>query len=252
MLEADLNHRRTQLHLLDDACAALATARMSPLGPDGETRADCEVRFVQRVDRQLVVEPVDAATAAALTVGCRVLVRFTHGGHAYRFSADIHRVDAAPASRAAPALRLNLPLRIDRHGARRALDLRLDADPSVSARLTAIFDSANSIAARLSAVSPQGIDALVDASDLDRLPFGEPMWVDFTLPGDSRPFEFGALLRPPRRRLASDRQVPLRLDFTGGDDDAAYQGQLDRLERIAQRLASQQPGTSGKTHHVAR
>ncbi|MBK9118340.1 MAG: hypothetical protein IPM18_01895 [Phycisphaerales bacterium] len=232
-----LTRRRTQLEVLERACAMRQRVLLLP-ADKSQGRAIEGTLLALEPDGLLVTWPTTGL--GPLTVhGTPVHGLFAWDNRTLGFrSQTCGRVwHLAPGGGDIEALKLTLPLRVERREERRRNRLVLGGPTPVPLQCTSVADDHRHIAAELSNISFGGLSARARGVSAMTIQRGALYWTCFDLPGLSRRFEFVVRIAHVRHNPATS-ETSFGGSFIAGEDPTPHRQQLDAIaEFIASRAA---------------
>lgn len=225
-----LLRRKTQMNLLEQACARGLAARLALRGVPMDSEA-VELAALERDG--VLVACVAGRIPEAEVKGRPVEVRFEHEGEHYVFRAVTRGCVSRclPGTETPPRLKLSLPLRLER--ARRRQHIRLTARdlPLIEGTFTHVVDGRRQFKARLTDIGDGGIGVTARTAEVSQLYTGDLFWVDMELPGEETRSEFVVRLVHLRPVRNTD-QLAMGWVFQPTDDVADYERYVRRLEAL--------------------
>lgn len=227
-----LSLRKTQLDLLARACECGSPATIAYTTRDSGTRSGGTRLLALETDAiWLEWTPPAGADFAPSPRGAQIL--FEHGGERYGFTAypqeqSRRRFGSAPET---SALKLSLPLNVERRERRTLSRIRLTDVQPVHATVTGIVDKTAPLTCRILDLSAGGLAAIAGWETAKRINTGDICWVEFGLPDGDGPLDFVARLAH-RKRTSDGASVILGWAFCPGDDRATNLTQLERVRRF--------------------
>jgi hypothetical protein len=228
-----LLRRRTQLTLLAQVCEQGGPARVCLRG----RRAVSGTLRLTTLERDGLLAVWEDRCVPEMEVAGRPLeVRFDHDGESYGFRAVSRgRVQSGPSGET--ALKLSMPLRVDRARQRRHVRLGLQDLPRLDGTFTHVVDARRQFTARLTDIGDGGVGVTARRADVPELYTGDLFWMDLVLPGERSQSEFIVRLVHLRPVRNTD-EVAMGWVFQPGDEPASHETYVRRLEAF---VARQQP-----------
>lgn len=227
-----LSLRKTQLDLLARACECGSPATIAYRTRDAVTRSG-GTRLLALESDAIWLEWTQAADAdiAPSPRGAQVL--FEHGGERYAFTAhpqerSRRRFGSSPET---SALKLSLPLNVERRERRTQSRIRLSDVQPVHATVTAILEKTAPLTCRVLNLSAGGLAAITRWETARQIKPGDVCWIEFGLPDGEGPLDFAVRLAH-RRRTTDGTNAILGWAFCPGDDRATTLAQLERVRRF--------------------
>jgi hypothetical protein len=223
-----LTRRRVQLELLGRACAAGSAARITVRRAQPARAAHTHLLALDE-DGVWLARP-DGLLTADEESGAPVRVSFEQARQRYCFTADaggrFNRVFGVRGP--LNALRLTLPLRVERDERRETGRLTLTSADGLRARLVHTTNKRRTLDIQLTDISAGGFGGTLAAEVLREVEPGAVFWAEITLADSTRPMDFVARLVHSQGGTSPDTVVT-GWAFCPGDDETRYRANLMRL-----------------------
>lgn len=244
MKEAQLLQAKAQRQLLAEVLQNRELIRVSFPGPNDSARA---VRLLAIERNSLWFDWTGAAeqTAGANHARMQARISFDHSGRCYRFTTS--RFAAGFDRRGmSPALRIQLPLRIEQSEHRQPLSrVWLPDREPVPVQFYSTCGLQPVITGRLASIAENAVTAVVKLGNRKAIERGETFWAQFELPAC---FVLELPLRVRHVRTISGKQAIIGCSLAPGDDGSVYAERYrniwDHARRRAPRTRSRQRKSS--------
>lgn len=223
-----LVRRKTQLALLAAACDRHEPALLCLRGRDRESETDKQFdsHFLSLQPDGLLLDWAGRPAPRG-----PVRVKFGHCGQQFILEAMARGVLDLPGRERRTAVKLGLPIRLQRSETRRAQRVSFEGDAVVVATFHGVLDSRMCFESALIDISTRGLSVRTDEPCAAGLKAGDLCWAEFVLPRGDGAFQF--VVRVIHARTRESGEAVIGWVFQPGDD-----GEMDQLQRLATYLES--------------